>query len=113
MEDMLRHMKYLFVIKNSRKVRGDKIMLKLKHAWLLLVSVASLHFVENLLLSRNKEIILCNNEFIYKIIHVMTVPDPFGGALIIGQESITYHKGDNLPIAPPAIKVTIDYLCAI
>lgn len=35
-----------------------------------------------------------------------SVPEPFGGALIIGQESITYHKGDNfIPIAPPAIKV--------
>lgn len=40
-----------------------------------------------------------------KIIFV-SVPEPFGGALIIGQESITYHKGDNfIPIAPPAIKV--------
>ncbi|XP_055957919.1 DNA damage-binding protein 1 [Patella vulgata] len=36
---------------------------------------------------------------------VISVPEPFGGALIIGQESITYHKGDNyIPIAPPAIK---------
>ncbi|KAL3841910.1 hypothetical protein ACJMK2_019999 [Sinanodonta woodiana] len=36
---------------------------------------------------------------------VIEVPEPFGGALIIGQESITYHKGDNfIPIAPPAIK---------
>ncbi|KAL5007237.1 hypothetical protein ScPMuIL_016043 [Solemya velum] len=36
---------------------------------------------------------------------VIAVPEPYGGALIIGQESITYHKGDNfIPIAPPAIK---------
>ncbi|XP_021371372.1 DNA damage-binding protein 1-like isoform X1 [Mizuhopecten yessoensis] len=36
---------------------------------------------------------------------VIAVPEPFGGALIIGQEIITYHKGDNfIPIAPPAIK---------
>ncbi|XP_069757559.1 DNA damage-binding protein 1 isoform X1 [Narcine bancroftii] len=36
---------------------------------------------------------------------VIAVPDPFGGALIIGQESITYHNGDKyLAIAPPAIK---------
>ncbi|ESO97964.1 hypothetical protein LOTGIDRAFT_209160 [Lottia gigantea] len=36
---------------------------------------------------------------------VISVPEPFGGALIVGQESITYHKGDNyIPIAPPAIK---------
>ncbi|XP_063400808.1 DNA damage-binding protein 1-like [Mytilus trossulus] len=36
---------------------------------------------------------------------VIAVPEPFGGALIIGQESITYQKGDNcLPVAPPAIK---------
>jgi DNA damage-binding protein 1 len=38
----------------------------------------------------------------------ITVPSPFGGALIVGQESITYHKGDQfIPIAPPAIKVKI------
>lgn len=36
---------------------------------------------------------------------VIAVPEPFCGALIIGQESITYHKGDNfISIAPPAIK---------
>lgn len=35
------------------------------------------------------------------------VPEPFGGAIIIGQESITYHNGDKyLAIAPPTIKVT-------
>lgn len=34
------------------------------------------------------------------------VPEPLGGALIIGQESITYHKGANYhAIAPPALKV--------
>lgn len=34
------------------------------------------------------------------------VPEPLGGALIIGQESITYHKGGNYhAIAPPALKV--------
>lgn len=34
------------------------------------------------------------------------VPEPFGGAIIIGQESITYHNGDKyLAIAPPIIKV--------
>ena len=37
------------------------------------------------------------------------VPEPLGGALIIGQESITYHKlGENYhAIAPPALKVNI------
>ncbi|XP_061415888.1 DNA damage-binding protein 1 [Lethenteron reissneri] len=36
---------------------------------------------------------------------VIAVPQPMGGALIIGQEAITYHNGDQyLPIAPPAIK---------
>nr|KAG5686070.1 hypothetical protein BaRGS_030685 [Batillaria attramentaria] len=36
---------------------------------------------------------------------VIGVPEPYGGALIIGQESVTYHKGDNyIPIAPPVIK---------
>lgn len=34
------------------------------------------------------------------------MPEPFGGAIIIGQESITYHNGDKyLAIAPPTIKV--------
>ena len=38
------------------------------------------------------------------------VPEPLGGALIIGQESITYHKGANYhAIAPPALKV--NYYC--
>uniref|UniRef100_A0A672JI02 Uncharacterized protein n=1 Tax=Salarias fasciatus TaxID=181472 RepID=A0A672JI02_SALFA len=36
---------------------------------------------------------------------VIPVPEPFGGAIIIGQESITYHNGDKyLAIAPPTIK---------
>uniref|UniRef100_W5LV61 DNA damage-binding protein 1 n=1 Tax=Lepisosteus oculatus TaxID=7918 RepID=W5LV61_LEPOC len=36
---------------------------------------------------------------------VLLVPEPFGGAIIIGQESITYHNGDKyLAIAPPTIK---------
>ncbi|XP_020628267.1 DNA damage-binding protein 1-like [Orbicella faveolata] len=36
---------------------------------------------------------------------VIAVPEPLGGALIIGQESITYHKGANYhAIAPPALK---------
>lgn len=38
----------------------------------------------------------------------LTVPEPFGGAIIIGQESITYHNGDKyLAIAPPIIKVQL------
>ncbi|XP_025085056.1 DNA damage-binding protein 1-like [Pomacea canaliculata] len=36
---------------------------------------------------------------------VIGVPEPYGGAIIIGQESVTYHKGENyIPIAPPVIK---------
>jgi DNA damage-binding protein 1 len=36
---------------------------------------------------------------------VIAVPEPFGGALIVGQESITYHKGESyLAVAPPIIK---------
>lgn len=36
---------------------------------------------------------------------VIPVPEPFGGAIIIGQESITYHNGDKyLAVAPPIIK---------
>ena len=37
---------------------------------------------------------------------LIPVPEPYGGALIIGQESITYHNGVNyVTIAPPIIKV--------
>lgn len=40
-------------------------------------------------------------------VFVSEVPEPFGGAIIIGQESITYHNGDKyLAIAPPTIKVS-------
>ncbi|RXM30031.1 DNA damage-binding protein 1 [Acipenser ruthenus] len=40
------------------------------------------------------------HEFVY-----FQVPEPFGGAIIIGQESITYHNGDKyLAVAPPIIK---------
>jgi len=36
---------------------------------------------------------------------VIAVPAPLEGALIVGQESITYHKGDNfMAVAPPVIK---------
>lgn len=36
---------------------------------------------------------------------LIAVPEPFCGALIIGQESITYHNGDKyIAIAPPLIK---------
>ena len=36
----------------------------------------------------------------------IAVPEPFGGAVIIGQESLTYHKGgDYIAVAPPIIKV--------
>uniref|UniRef100_T1J441 DNA damage-binding protein 1 n=1 Tax=Strigamia maritima TaxID=126957 RepID=T1J441_STRMM len=36
---------------------------------------------------------------------IIPVPDPYGGALIIGQESITYHNGDTyIAVAPPIIK---------
>ncbi|XP_058858096.1 DNA damage-binding protein 1-like isoform X2 [Acipenser ruthenus] len=35
----------------------------------------------------------------------MVIAEPFGGAIIIGQESITYHNGDKyLAVAPPIIK---------
>lgn len=39
--------------------------------------------------------------------YTILVPEPFGGALIVGQESITYHKGEDYKaIAPPSIKVS-------
>jgi len=39
---------------------------------------------------------------------VIAVPPPLGGALIVGQESIAYHKGDTfLAIAPPSIKAAV------
>lgn len=45
---------------------------------------------------------LFNSDFVY----LSSVPEPLGGALIIGQESITYHKGNNYhAIAPPLLKV--------
>ncbi|XP_052801738.1 DNA damage-binding protein 1-like [Mya arenaria] len=43
---------------------------------------------------------------------LIAVPSPYGGALIIGQESITYHKGDQfIPIAPHAIKQSTITCC--
>lgn len=52
----------------------------------------------------------------YSLLRVLiTVPSPIEGALIIGQESITYHKGDTyLAVAPPLIKVRFHYyvLCS-
>lgn len=49
----------------------------------------------------------CLYLFSNEILHSPSaVPEPFGGAIIIGQESITYHNGDKyLAIAPPIIKV--------
>lgn len=39
---------------------------------------------------------------------VISVPSPIEGALIIGQESITYHKGETyLAVAPPLIKQSV------
>eukprot|EP00111_Clytia_hemisphaerica_P011207 TCONS_00032834-protein len=39
---------------------------------------------------------------------VITVPSPIEGALIIGQESITYHKGETyLSVAPPLTKQSV------
>ena len=36
---------------------------------------------------------------------VISVPAPLEGAIIVGQESITYHKGDTfMAVAPPIIK---------
>lgn len=37
---------------------------------------------------------------------VIPVPEPLGGAIIIGQESILYHDGNTfVAVAPPVIKV--------
>ena len=37
----------------------------------------------------------------------VSVPEPFGGAVIIGQETVTYHKGANfIAKAPPTIQVS-------
>ncbi|RWS30639.1 DNA damage-binding protein 1-like protein [Leptotrombidium deliense] len=36
---------------------------------------------------------------------LIAVPEPYGGALIVGQESITYHNGEKyVAIAPPVIR---------
>ncbi|RUS91294.1 hypothetical protein EGW08_000908 [Elysia chlorotica] len=38
---------------------------------------------------------------------LIPVPEPFGGCVILGQESITYHNGDNyIAIAPAQIKLS-------
>lgn len=37
---------------------------------------------------------------------LIPVPSPLGGAIVIGQESIVYHDGNNyIAVAPPIIKV--------
>ncbi|KAF8774370.1 DNA damage-binding protein 1 like protein [Argiope bruennichi] len=39
---------------------------------------------------------------------LITVPEPFGGAIVIGQESITYYHGEkHIAIAPPLIKQSV------
>lgn len=37
---------------------------------------------------------------------IVAVPEPIGGALVIGQESITYHRSESVYVAvsPPVIK---------
>ncbi|KAK2168127.1 hypothetical protein LSH36_20g08004 [Paralvinella palmiformis] len=43
---------------------------------------------------------------------IIAVPEPFYGALIIGQQSITYHRGEHyLAIAPPMIKQSTVTCC--
>ncbi|CAG0890331.1 unnamed protein product [Darwinula stevensoni] len=46
---------------------------------------------------------------------VIPVPLPFGGALIVGEETITYHNGSSyIPVAPPVIKhSTISCYCQV
>ena len=37
---------------------------------------------------------------------IVPVPGPMYGALIVGQESITYHNGSSyITVAPPILKV--------
>ena len=48
------------------------------------------------------------------LISIILVPSPIEGALIIGQESITYHKGKTyLAVAPPLTKVFSHYYIRI
>ncbi|ESN93168.1 hypothetical protein HELRODRAFT_187538 [Helobdella robusta] len=36
---------------------------------------------------------------------LISVPDPYGGLLIVGQESVTYHKGESyVAVSPPLIR---------
>lgn len=47
---------------------------------------------------------------------VIPVPEPLGGAIIIGQESILYHDGNTfVAVAPPVIKVGLvfEYKCTL
>ena len=64
------------------------------------------------LLGGGKSLVFCL--FILSCDFFCPVPEPYGGALIIGQESVTYHKGDNyIPIAPPVIKVSCSFLALL
>ena len=39
---------------------------------------------------------------------IVPVPAPLYGALIVGQESITYHNGSSyITVAPPILKVSL------
>uniref|UniRef100_A0AAQ5ZU09 DNA damage-binding protein 1 n=1 Tax=Amphiprion ocellaris TaxID=80972 RepID=A0AAQ5ZU09_AMPOC len=54
---------------------------------------------------RLEELQVIDVHFLYSCQAPTVLPEPFGGAIIIGQESITYHNGDKyLAIAPPTIK---------
>ncbi|KAI2653786.1 DNA damage-binding protein 1 [Labeo rohita] len=54
---------------------------------------------------RLEELQVIDVQFLYGCQAPTVFPEPFGGAIIIGQESITYHNGDKyLAIAPPTIK---------
>uniref|UniRef100_A0A8C8GIP4 DNA damage-binding protein 1 n=1 Tax=Oncorhynchus tshawytscha TaxID=74940 RepID=A0A8C8GIP4_ONCTS len=54
---------------------------------------------------RLEELQVIDVHFLYGCQAPTVFPEPFGGAIIIGQESITYHNGDKyLAIAPPTIK---------
>ena len=43
---------------------------------------------------------------------IVPVPAPLYGALIVGQESITYHNGSSyITVAPPILKVAVRLRC--
>ncbi|KAG8227614.1 hypothetical protein J437_LFUL011164 [Ladona fulva] len=76
---------------NGRHVKTHEISLKEKEFVKIIVSIEEIPWKQD-----NVET---------EASMVIPVPEPLSGAIIIGQESILYHNGNNyVPVAPPLIK---------